>query len=116
MLYFCNALLSSIDRVNSESEGRFPLPELTGRVDGPCTRASGFQYLSWRPELTGVKNAPEFTGRKLGPWTRVVETDLDLCYMTAPHTLSVVIIIMLDGFIVVCYIVMTTHVFMLGMI
>ena len=25
---------------------------------------------------SGVKNAPEFTGRELGPWTRVVETGL----------------------------------------
>ena len=36
----------------------------------------GFHYQSWRPELTGVKNAPELTGRELGPWTRVVETGL----------------------------------------
>jgi len=32
------------------------------RVDGP----------SWRVS----KNAPKFSGRQLGPWTRVVETDL----------------------------------------
>jgi len=36
----------------------------------------GFHYPSWRPELTGVKNAPELTGRQLGPWTRVVKTGL----------------------------------------
>jgi len=36
----------------------------TTRVDGP----------SWRVS----KNEPEFTGRQLGPWTRVVETDLYL--------------------------------------
>ena len=39
------------------SKGRFPLPEFTGRVDGPSSRA--------------VNSA-----RELGPWTRVVETDL----------------------------------------
>ena len=33
----------------------------------------GFHYPSSRPEF---KNAPEFSGRQLGPWTRVVETDL----------------------------------------
>jgi len=27
----------------------------------------GFHYPSSRPELTGVKNAPEFSGRQLGP-------------------------------------------------
>ena len=86
--------------------------ELTARVHGRPVSSTWVDGPSWRVS----KNAPEFTGRKLGPWTLVVETDLDLCYMTAPHTLSVVIIIMLDGFIVVCYIVMTTHVFMLGMI
>ena len=42
------------------------------RVHGPCTRASGFHYPSSRPELTGVKKCT----RVLGPWTRVVETDL----------------------------------------
>ena len=34
----------------------------------------GFHYPSWRPELMGVKNAPEFTGRQLGPWTRAVNS------------------------------------------
>ena len=54
----------------------------------------GLHYPRLRPEFTGVKNAPEFTGRQLGcqkmhpssravnsareigPWTRVVETGL----------------------------------------
>ena len=41
----------------------------------------GFHYPSSRPEFTGrvdgcQKNAPEFSSRQLGPWTRVVETDL----------------------------------------
>ena len=43
-------------------------------LHGPCTRASGFHYPSWRPEMTGVKNAPELTGRQLGPWTRAVNS------------------------------------------
>ena len=34
----------------------------------------GFHYPSSRPELTGVKNAPEFSGRQLGPWTRAVNS------------------------------------------
>ena len=38
----------------------------TTRVHGPSSQA----------ELTVSKNAPEFSGRQLGPWTRVVETDL----------------------------------------
>ena len=44
------------------TEGRFPLPEFTARVHGP----------SWRPENSGAF----FDIRQLGPWTRVVETDL----------------------------------------
>jgi len=35
-------------------EGLFPLPEFTGRVDGP----------SWRPENSGAF----FDTRQLGPW------------------------------------------------
>jgi len=41
----------------------------------------GFHYPSWRPELTGVKKLHPSSravnsARELGPWTRVVETDL----------------------------------------
>ena len=43
-------------------KGRFLLPEFTARVHGP----------SWRPENSGAF----FDTRQLGPWTRVVETDL----------------------------------------
>ena len=45
-----------IKRNSKDSKGRFPLPELTARVDG-CQ-----------------KNAPEFSGRQLGPWTRAVNS------------------------------------------
>ena len=43
-----------------QTKGRFPLPEFTARVHGP----------SWRVS----KNAPEFSGRQLGPWTRAVNS------------------------------------------
>ena len=42
---------------------------LTKKYFTPCTRASGFHYPSWRVSI----NAPEFSGRQLGPWTRVVD-------------------------------------------
>ena len=42
------------------AKGRFPLPEFTTRVHGP----------SWRVS----KNAPEFLGHQLGPWTRAVNS------------------------------------------
>ena len=42
-----------------KGKGRFPLPELTARVDW----VDGCQ-----------KNAPEFSGRQLGPWTRAVNS------------------------------------------
>jgi len=45
----------------------------------------GFHYPSWRPEFTGVKYAPEFSGRQLGPWTRVVENDLNCMVETLRH-------------------------------
>jgi len=44
-------------------------PVSTSRVDGP----------SWRVS----KNAPEFTSRQLGLWTRVVETDLNSEWLNA---------------------------------
>ena len=46
----------------TESKGRFPLPKLTARVDG-CQKM--------HPSSRAVN-----TARELGPWTRVVETDL----------------------------------------
>ena len=45
-----------------QTKGRFPLPELTARVDG-CQKM--------HPSSRAVNSA-----RELGPWTRVVETDL----------------------------------------
>jgi len=48
--------------VRAQQRVRFPLPELTARVDG-------FQKM--HPSSRAVNSA-----RKLGPWTRVVETDL----------------------------------------
>ena len=61
-------------------KARFPLPEFTARVHGPIWGPvnsgaffdTGVDGPSWRVS----KNAPEFTGRELGPWTRVVETGL----------------------------------------
>ena len=46
-------------------KGRFPLPEFTARVHGPRTRP--------------VNSDAFFDTRELGPWTRVVETDLNSC-------------------------------------
>jgi len=62
--------LQAVNRLSSHShitytihtKGRFPLPKFTARVDGP----------SWRPEKSGAF----FDTRQLGPWTRVVETNL----------------------------------------
>ena len=45
-----------------QTKGRFPLPELTARVDG-CQKM--------HPSSRAVNSA-----RELRPWTRVVETDL----------------------------------------
>jgi len=56
-LYQHNALWSP-----SCTKGRFPLPEFTARVDG-CQKI--------HPSSRAVNSA-----RELGPWTRVVETDL----------------------------------------
>jgi len=42
------------------------------QTDGAKRFKVGFHYPSWRVS----NNAPEITGRQLGPWTRVVETDL----------------------------------------
>ena len=47
---------------------RFPLPELTARVNGPSWRVTGFHYPSTRAVLTGVRFhypswRPELTGR-----------------------------------------------------
>ena len=61
-------------KVKLHAKGRFPLPEFTGRVHGPCTWASGFHYPSWRPELTGVKKCT----RVLGPSTRPVNSASEL--------------------------------------
>ena len=44
------------------------------RVHGPCTRASGFHYRVDGPSWRVSKNAPEFSGRQLGPWTRAVNS------------------------------------------
>jgi len=72
-------------------KARFPLPEFTGRVDGPWTRV---HFLT--PELTARVDGcqkmhpswpPEFTDRQLGPWTWVVETGLkavDSCLVDLP--------------------------------
>jgi len=53
---------------------------------GLTTVKPGLHYPSWRPVNSGAffwhpstrvsKNVPEFTGRQLDPWTRVVETRL----------------------------------------
>ena len=82
----------------SVTKGRFPLPEFTARVHGPSWRPEN--SIRWRPctrpVYTGVRfPLPEFTARvdgcqkmhpssravnsarELGPWTRVVETDLN---------------------------------------
>jgi len=56
-------------RVASRTEARFPLAELTARVNGPSWRLTGFHYPSTRPVLTVME-----TGH---PSTRVVETGLD---------------------------------------
>jgi len=48
-------------------KAQFPLPEFTGRLDGPRTRV---HFLT--PKLTGVKKCT----RELGPSTWVVETGL----------------------------------------
>ena len=45
------------------TKGRFPLPEFTARVDG-CQKM--------HPSSRAVNSA-----REHGPWTRVVETDLN---------------------------------------
>jgi len=63
-----------IKRKRRYSKARFPLPELTGlkkctRVDGQSTRV---HFL--HPSTRASKNAPEFTGRQLGPWTRAVNS------------------------------------------
>ena len=47
---------------SNKGKGRFPLPELTARVDG-CQKM--------HPSSRAVNSA-----RELGPWTQVVETDL----------------------------------------
>ena len=76
----CNALKvgfhypSSRAKLTARELGCIFWPD--ARVYGPCTRASGFHYPSWRVS----KSAPEFSGRQLGPWTRVVETDLNSHY------------------------------------
>jgi len=53
----------------------------------------GFHYPSWRPELTGVKKCT----RVLGPWTRVVETDL---YLLSVHCQSWRKFALLESFLV----------------
>ena len=51
------------------SKARFPLPELTARVNGPSWRVTGFHYPSTRPVLTGNGNlSPVNSGRQLGQW------------------------------------------------
>ena len=37
------------------SKARFPLPELTARVNGPSWRVTGFHYPSTRAVLTGAR-------------------------------------------------------------
>jgi len=37
------------------TKARFPLPELTARVNGPSWRVTGFHYPSRRPVLTGAR-------------------------------------------------------------
>ena len=41
---------------NCTGKARFPLPELTTRVNGPSWRVTGFHYPSTRPVLTGNGN------------------------------------------------------------
>jgi len=53
---------SGICYEEKNTKGRFPLPEFTARVDG-CQKM--------HPSCRAVNSA-----RELGPWTRVVETDL----------------------------------------
>ena len=55
------------------TKARFPLPELTARVDR--WPVLDFHYPSTRPVLTGNGN-PKPVTRQLGPSTRVVETGL----------------------------------------
>jgi len=52
-----------ITRANDSRRGkaRFPLPKFTARIDGPWTRV---HFLT--PVNSGIKNAPEITGRQLG--------------------------------------------------
>jgi len=73
-------------------KGRFPLPEFTARVHGPRTRPvnSGafFYTLQLGPSWRVSKNAPECNGRVLGPWTRVVETDLYAFQLPFPMRLD----------------------------
>ena len=40
---------------NCGSKARFPLPELTARVNGPSWRVTGFHYQSTRAVLTGAR-------------------------------------------------------------
>jgi len=37
------------------SKARFPLPELTARVNGPSSGVTGFHYQSTRAVLTGAR-------------------------------------------------------------
>jgi len=70
--------------------GRFPLPELSARVHGTSWRPENSGAFFWHPSTRAVnsvsttwvdgpswqvsKNASEFSGRQLGPWTPAVNS------------------------------------------
>jgi len=50
-------------------KARFPLPELTARINGPSWRVTGFHYQSTRVVLTGARfPLAELTGRQMVWW------------------------------------------------
>ena len=91
-VYALNFICLFLYSCNCHNKTRQRLRSLPGKSLKP-----GFHYPSWRAELTawvdgcqknapeltgstradnsGVKNAPQFTGRQLGPWTRAVNSD-----------------------------------------
>ena len=70
-LYFASPACAN----NALSKARFPLPELTARVNGPSWRVTGFDYPSTRAVLTGTRfPLAEMTARVDDPCWWVVET------------------------------------------
>ena len=63
--------------------------------DRPAFYHSEHDHLTLKVGFHYPSSRPEFTGRQLGPWTRVVETDLNspLCILTTlPLTIILVIL------------------------